>query len=140
FRHEVGMATHITFQQPQAVMTQQVIQVQSNQWSTGITDCCSDMSICCCAIWCFHCFACKTSSDFGECFCLPLLQFSGSLALRVAVRERYHIQGSICCDCMYVTFCDICSWCQIAREIKKRKAGMTLINVQATSFPPVVRY
>ncbi|CAH2272380.1 Hypothetical predicted protein [Pelobates cultripes] len=130
--------------QPMAV-TQTVMMAQGGEWSTGICDCCDDCSICCLAFWCFPCFQCKTSDDFGECLCLPLLEagclgytgISGStpcisLSMRAAARERYRIHGSICNDCCLVCWCYQCSWCQIAREIKKRKQPFTLVTAQTT--------
>lgn len=40
-------------------------------------------------------------------------------------------QGDMCGDCVYTTFCNICSWCQMAREIKRHKQSMTFITTQA---------
>uniref|UniRef100_A0AAQ6ITN1 Plac8 onzin related protein 3 n=1 Tax=Anabas testudineus TaxID=64144 RepID=A0AAQ6ITN1_ANATE len=121
------MATNVVINnQPRQSPT--VISVQSNQWSTGICDCFDDLEICCFASWCLPCFACKTASDFGECFCLPLLDMvflafqmllcptcipPVSMSMRVAVRHHYKIQGDMCGDCVYTTFCNICSWCQM---------------------------
>ncbi|KAJ8337782.1 hypothetical protein SKAU_G00367480 [Synaphobranchus kaupii] len=133
------MTTNVIIQQPQAV--------QSNQWSTGICDCCDDLPVCCLGYWCFPCLACKTTGDFGENCCLPLLdtlwtitQFFGvpicvppvAFALRVGVRYRYGIEGDMCSDCIYATFCNICSWCQVAREIKRRKSGPAIVNTRPT--------
>ncbi|XP_026209103.1 cornifelin-like [Anabas testudineus] len=139
------MATNVVINnQPRQSPT--VISVQSNQWSTGICDCFDDLEICCFASWCLPCFACKTASDFGECFCLPLLDMvflafqmllcptcipPVSMSMRVAVRHHYKIQGDMCGDCVYTTFCNICSWCQMAREIKRHKQSMTFITTQA---------
>uniref|UniRef100_A0A4W6DEH0 Plac8 onzin related protein 2 n=1 Tax=Lates calcarifer TaxID=8187 RepID=A0A4W6DEH0_LATCA len=66
------MATNVFInnQQPQPPT---LVAVHSNQWSTGICDCCSDLDVCCFACWCFPCFTCSTMSTFGENFCLPLL-------------------------------------------------------------------
>uniref|UniRef100_A0A7N9AMA9 Cornifelin-like n=1 Tax=Mastacembelus armatus TaxID=205130 RepID=A0A7N9AMA9_9TELE len=105
-------------QQPQ---TTTLITAQSDQWSTGILGCCDDMDICCFGCWCFPCFTCDTASRFGECFCLPLLDM-------FAVRYRYKIQGDMTGDCMYATFCTVCSWCQVAREIKRRKEGKGAVH------------
>ncbi|KAM4597519.1 cornifelin homolog [Polymixia lowei] len=117
----------------------------SNQWSSGICDCFEDLPQCCFAYWCFPCFACATTSEFGECFCLPLLDVLWStlqlasvpsctppvsMSMRVAVRSRYGIQGDMMGDCVYATFCNMCSWCQMAREIKRRSQTLTVINAQ----------
>uniref|UniRef100_A0A3P8Z4E7 Uncharacterized protein n=1 Tax=Esox lucius TaxID=8010 RepID=A0A3P8Z4E7_ESOLU len=102
-------------------------QMPVTTWSSGICDCCEDIQICCFGFWCPCCLLCQISSDFGECFCLGLLDmFSGcipstSLALRSTMRERFRIQGSMCSDCAVVTFCTLCSWCQMAREMKVRR-------------------
>ncbi|KAL0970241.1 hypothetical protein UPYG_G00239260 [Umbra pygmaea] len=122
-----------------------------NQWSSGICSCFDDCHICCFAFWCFPCFACNTTSKFGECFCLPLVDIMSlsaqqfglptctpppvSMSMRVAVRKRYNIQGDMAEDCAYSTFCNICSWCQMAREIKKRSQSLMVINTQITTLP-----
>lgn len=67
----------------------------------------------CFAFWCFPCFACKTSSQFGESLCLPLVDILGpammaatgvglcvppvTLSMRVAIRYKYHIPVSAVC-------------------------------------------
>ncbi|KAJ8008375.1 hypothetical protein DPEC_G00104170 [Dallia pectoralis] len=125
---------------------------QKTPWSSGICDCCEDIQICCFGFWCPWCLLCQISSDFGECFCLCMLDwFSGcipatSMALRSTLRERFRIQGSICSDCAVVTFCTQCSWCQMAREIKLRRrpfvfaSAPTSVQIhmhpnQPTAFP-----
>uniref|UniRef100_A0A8C8F6S7 Uncharacterized protein n=1 Tax=Oncorhynchus tshawytscha TaxID=74940 RepID=A0A8C8F6S7_ONCTS len=103
----------------------------------------------CFAYWCFPCFAYTTTSKFGECFCLPLLdilmgftQLVGvssrtprSMSMKVAVCNRYAIHGDMMADCVYSTFCNICSWCQLAREIKRRRQTFTVINAQSAMLP-----
>ncbi|XP_038588017.1 cornifelin homolog [Micropterus salmoides] len=129
------MATNVFINnnQPQAPI---LIAAQSNQWSTGIWGCFDDLSVCCFASWCFPWFACNTASEFGECFCLPLLDVIPSctppvsMSMRVAVRHRYKIQGDMTGDCLYSTICNTCSWCQIAREIKRRSQVLTVIPAQ----------
>uniref|UniRef100_A0A674N349 Plac8 onzin related protein 3 n=2 Tax=Takifugu rubripes TaxID=31033 RepID=A0A674N349_TAKRU len=105
----------------------------AHRWSSGICDCWSDLPQCCFAFWCFPCFACITAREAGECLCLPLLDAFGAIppittALRVSVRQQYGIEGSICNDCVYACFCGPCSWCQISREMKKRKNPITIAN------------
>ncbi|CAL8395668.1 unnamed protein product [Boreogadus saida] len=105
-------------------------------WSTELLDCCDDMNSCCYAFWCWPCFACTTTKKFGERRCLPLLDIltpavaaavgiplcvpPAGLALRVAIRHRYGIKGTLCKDIMASCFCGWCSWCQLAREMKLR--------------------
>nr|XP_014349801.1 PREDICTED: cornifelin homolog [Latimeria chalumnae] len=91
--------------QPSATLA--LVHQKSNSWSSGMCNCCEDMGICCCACWCGPCFLCKTTSDFGACLCLPLLDpwcFSCAcspglippvtLAMRSSVCERYAIEVS----------------------------------------------
>ncbi|XP_069071717.1 cornifelin homolog A-like [Pleurodeles waltl] len=133
--------------QPVAITSTQIMMMRGNTWSSGTCDCCEDCSVCCCAFWCFPCFQCQTVSNFGECLCLPLMDptcmgyvgCSGacppiSMAMRAAVRERYNIEGSICCDCCILYWCYSCSWCQMAREIKKRKQPFNIVTAQTTTM------
>lgn len=52
----------------------------------------------CFAFWCFPCFTCITAKNYGECLCLPLLEyFSGfipaiTMSMRVSMRQRYNIK------------------------------------------------
>lgn len=39
-------------------------------------------------------------------------------------------QGSLTDDCFYATFLSVCSWCQMAREIKRRKTTLAVVNAQ----------
>ncbi|XP_059932553.1 cornifelin homolog [Gadus macrocephalus] len=115
-------------------------------WSSSLFSCCDDMEICCLGFWCPFILPYKVSADHGEGVCLPILEcWSGvvpavSLGLRVSVRERYRIKGSICDDCCIVTFCGLCSYCQLARELKERRCRHTQVisstTVQVTSNPP----
>ncbi|XP_029437786.1 cornifelin-like [Rhinatrema bivittatum] len=133
--------------QPQTVTPRTVTVVRGTDWSTGLYDCSDDWGICCCAFWCFSCFMCRTASQFGECMCLPLLDpfclgylgspvpcAPGSMAMRAAMRERYRIQGSICSDCAVLCCCYTCAWCQMARELKKRKQSYRVVAEQTTSI------
>ncbi|KAG9274500.1 cornifelin homolog [Astyanax mexicanus] len=106
------------------------------QWSSGICDCCEDMGICCFGFWCPYCLMCNTTKKYGECMCLPLVElcFGGLIppvtySMRSSMRERYHIQGSMCDDCCVSTCCGICAWCQIARELKyRRQQPQVIVN------------
>ncbi|KAJ8389282.1 hypothetical protein AAFF_G00121470 [Aldrovandia affinis] len=130
-RLSVTMAEMIV-QQPQPF----VVATDSNQWSSGICDCTKDKE-CCFAFWCFPCLVCKTSRDYGECLCLPLLDSFGlippiALSMRVSMRQRYGITGTILNDCLYTFLCLSCSWCQMSREMKTRLQPITLLNAKAT--------
>ncbi|MGH0161903.1 UNVERIFIED_CONTAM: hypothetical protein FKN15_050625 [Acipenser sinensis] len=128
-------APNVVMVQPQ---TMRVTTMQmSPNWSSGMCDCCEDMAICCCGLWCLPCLECQTASDFGESCCLPLIVPSASLALRTGVRERYRIQGSIIDDCCMLCWCYPLIWCQMAREIKKRK-GVAAVSTH--NYTQVVQY
>ncbi|XP_040038888.1 cornifelin homolog B [Gasterosteus aculeatus] len=128
------MASKMVIRQPQPVMVTQ----DSDEWGSGICDCTQDMSECCFAFWCLPCFACSTSKKYGQCLCLPLLDvFSGlispvTMSMRVSMRERYGIKDTICRDCVYSTFCVPCSWCQMSREMRRRKIPIVLISSKTT--------
>ncbi|XP_034387299.1 placenta-specific gene 8 protein-like [Cyclopterus lumpus] len=116
-------------------------------WESGLCDCFEDASTCCYGFWCCPCLACTVSGKFGENRCLPLCDICCSmtfgagtgltlvvppavLALRVAMRNRYGIKGSVCKDIAVSCFCSWCSWCQMHREIKHRTQNFTIITVQ----------
>lgn len=46
------------------------------------------------------------------------------------------IQGDMTGDCVYATFCNMCSWCQMAREIKRRSLTLTIVNAQPATMVP----
>ncbi|XP_075696396.1 cornifelin homolog B-like [Rhinoderma darwinii] len=104
----------------------QVVQVFTNskplasQWTSDVNDCFNDMGVCLCGTFCVPCLACRVASDYGECCCLPIVG-GAVLALRTGLRERHHIPGTICNDCVCLTFCGPCTLCQMARELKARK-------------------
>nr|XP_033779285.1 cornifelin homolog A-like [Geotrypetes seraphini] len=136
--------TAIINNQPMPATTQAIATAEGNGWSTGLCDCCDDLGVCCFAFWCLPCFMCKTADDYGECICLPLLEILGghgiagpsvSMAMRSGVRERYGIKGSICDDCCIFCCCYSCAWCQMSREIKKRKQPVVITTAHAVSVP-----
>ncbi|XP_077192857.1 cornifelin [Paroedura picta] len=88
-------------------------------WSSDLCDCCTDMGVCLCATFVPCILACRVSEQAGEFFCLPCLP--GTLiALRTGVREKYHIEGSICDDWMVMSCCPLCGLCQLSRELSNR--------------------
>ncbi|KAM3868521.1 cornifelin homolog B-like [Diretmus argenteus] len=98
---------------------------ETDDWASGICDCCEDVPDCCFGLWCCPCHACKTTKAYGQCLCLPLLDIFGlippvTMTIRVSLRQRYGIKGNVCCDCLCATFCRSCVWCQMSRELKKR--------------------
>ncbi|XP_076145102.1 cornifelin homolog B-like [Alosa pseudoharengus] len=96
----------------------------SGSWSTGLGDCCSDMGTCCCAMWCFPCMQCQTTSQHGWCFCMPVLDplacMAVTICLRKSIREKHGIEGSLGNDILLSCCCYPCTWCQMSRELKNR--------------------
>uniref|UniRef100_A0A3Q2CUR7 Plac8 onzin related protein 6 n=1 Tax=Cyprinodon variegatus TaxID=28743 RepID=A0A3Q2CUR7_CYPVA len=106
-------------------------------WDTGLFDCCEDASTCCYGFWCGPCLACTVSEMFGENRCLPLCDICfdyivppAALSLRVAIRRKYGIKGSLCKDIVVSCCCTRCAWCQMHRELKYRKNSPVIINLQ----------
>ncbi|XP_060890559.1 placenta-specific gene 8 protein-like isoform X2 [Labrus mixtus] len=119
------------------------------EWETGLLDCFEEASTCCYGFWCCPCLACTVSGRFGENTCLPLCDICSpaifaafaipvfappaGLSMRVAMRNRYGIKGSLCKDIAVACCCGCCSWCQMHRELKHRKINPTVVNVQNTT-------
>ncbi|KAI4829226.1 hypothetical protein KUCAC02_023283 [Chaenocephalus aceratus] len=80
-------------------------------WSSALLDCFEDINTCCYGFWCGPCLACTVSG-------------------RAAMRNRYHIKGSLCNDVAVSCFCQRCSWCQMHRELKYRNTIPVVINMQ----------
>ncbi|KAK1800719.1 hypothetical protein P4O66_005910, partial [Electrophorus voltai] len=127
------MTTKMVFAQPQPVLDAR----ESDEWTSGICDCCDNKPQCCFAFWCCPCFACVKTRKYGQCLCLPLLDIFGpahpaTLAMRVSMRHRYGIKGTICKDCAIATFCTACAWCQMAREMDSRAIPIALVGTRPT--------
>ncbi|XP_062868117.1 cornifelin homolog A [Trichomycterus rosablanca] len=88
-------------------------------WSTGLFDVCDDTSVCLIGAFMPCCLDLGLAHQYGECLCLPLLPAS-TFAMRVAIRERYKIRGSVCEDWTAVFFCYPLAVCQMMREMKRR--------------------
>ncbi|XP_015240459.1 PREDICTED: cornifelin homolog B-like [Cyprinodon variegatus] len=126
------METKVVINPPQQVMAMQ----NSREWGSGICGCFTDMRDCCLAFWCLPCFACLTSRAYGEHLCTPLLECFAymispiTMSMRTSMRERYNIEGSIARDCIFVTFCLPCVWCQMSREIKRRNLQVVMVGAK----------
>ncbi|KAM3869083.1 cornifelin homolog B-like [Diretmus argenteus] len=129
------MTSKLIIKQPQPMLEAR----DSNQWGSGICDCFDDMAECCFAFWCCPCFACITTKAYGQCLCLPLLEMFGgfippiTMSMRVSMRERYGINGTMCNDCVYATCCPACAWCQMSREMKRRNIQVVLVSANKTT-------
>ncbi|XP_022536777.2 cornifelin homolog isoform X1 [Astyanax mexicanus] len=132
-RRSRAMTTKVVITPPSMVLESRV----SDEWGSGICDCCDDVPECCFAFWCCPCFACIKTKEYGQCLCLPLLDICGivpaaTLSMRVSMRHRYGIKGTICNDCLIATCCTSCAWCQMSREMNKRSIPIALINARPT--------
>ncbi|XP_013869719.1 cornifelin homolog B [Austrofundulus limnaeus] len=112
------------------------------EWDSNVFDCFEDPQTCCYGCWCGPCLACTVTGRFGENRWLPLIDicsnmlYFGSpifvppaaLTVRVAMRNKYGIKGSILEDIAISCCCATCSWCQMHRELKSRKQNPVIIN------------
>uniref|UniRef100_A0A3Q2Q5A4 Cornifelin-like n=1 Tax=Fundulus heteroclitus TaxID=8078 RepID=A0A3Q2Q5A4_FUNHE len=117
-------------------------------WTSDLCNCCDDTKSCCYGFWCCPCLACTVAGNFNQNRCLPLCDICSpavmsafgiplcvppaGLALRVGVRYKYNIKGSLCKDIATSCICVWCSWCQLHRELKYRKVGPAVVNMQPT--------
>ncbi|XP_074662579.1 placenta-specific gene 8 protein-like [Tubulanus polymorphus] len=100
-------------------------------WSTGIFAIFSDCKICMCVTCCYYCSMCDIATRMDEsCFvgCCNIdaggCSFPvGALALRVKLRTKYNIKGSILQDMCCLYWCHSCAVCQMMREMEKLKIG-----------------
>ncbi|KAG7230548.1 hypothetical protein INR49_025264 [Caranx melampygus] len=115
----------------------------TSNWNSGLFDCCHNVSSCCYGFFCCPCLACSVAGTFGDNRCLPLCDICSpaimtacgiplfvppaALALRVGIRQKYDIKGSLCKDIATSCFCMWCSWCQMHRELKDRKNSPTVV-------------
>lgn len=93
-------------------------------WSSGLLDVCGDMTTCVLGALVPCCLDLSLAHHYGECLCLPLLPGS-TFALRVGIRERYKIRGSVCEDWAAVCCCYPLAVCQMIREMKRRMKTQT---------------
>ncbi|XP_061432894.1 cornifelin homolog [Lethenteron reissneri] len=107
------------------------------QWSSNMMDCFQDTEICICGLFCLPLLQCKVASDFGECFCVPMLP-GALMALRTGIRERHHIEGTVCDDFVSLWCCNHCTTCQMARELRHQKNRGTSVTMVTTTQPVAV--
>ncbi|XP_031427639.1 cornifelin homolog B isoform X2 [Clupea harengus] len=88
-------------------------------WSTGLFNVCGESSTCLMGAFVPCCLDFNLAHQYGECVCLPMLPGS-TLAMRVGMRERFKIRGSVCEDWVAVCLCYPLAVCQMIREMKRR--------------------
>ncbi|XP_035482999.1 PLAC8-like protein 1 [Scophthalmus maximus] len=93
-------------------------------WSTGLFDVCGDETTCILGALVPCCLDLSLAHQYGESVCTPLLPGS-TFALRVGIRERYKIRGSVCEDWTTVYCCYPLAVCQMIREMKRRMKTRT---------------
>ncbi|KAM4544839.1 cornifelin homolog A [Odontesthes bonariensis] len=93
-------------------------------WSTGLFDVCGDKTTCILGGLVPCCLDLSLAHQYGECLCMPLLPGS-TFAIRVGIRERYKIRGSVCEDWTTVYCCYPLAVCQMIREMKRRMKTQT---------------
>ncbi|XP_071137558.1 cornifelin homolog B-like [Mytilus edulis] len=88
----------------------------TREWSSGLLDVCNGMGN---SVFTFFCY-CLTIKDLsrrigerGLTGCVP----AADINIRTRIRTLGGIRGSICDDCIAVTFCKMCAACQEQREL-----------------------
>ncbi|KAJ0981349.1 hypothetical protein J5N97_009604 [Dioscorea zingiberensis] len=118
----------------------QVSSQADGRWSTGLCDCCDDVSNCCITCFC----PCITFGqiaeivDQGSTSCLAsgalytlLMIATGcqcifSCLYRSKLRKQYSLPESPCCDCLVNCCCEQCALCQEYRELQRRGFNMDI--------------
>ncbi|KAL8268973.1 hypothetical protein R6Q59_002771 [Mikania micrantha] len=131
--------------------------ISARQWSTGLCDCCSDVSTCC-LTYCCACIVFGRNAeiiDMGATSCVIhgsiylLLSLSDSHCIyawlyRSKMRQRYMLPEKPCHDCLVHCCCHACALCQEYRELKHHgfkmslgwKKNMERRNHAAAMMPP----
>ncbi|XP_038072487.1 placenta-specific gene 8 protein-like [Patiria miniata] len=92
-------------------------QMTEHDWSSGLCECTKDIKTCLLAFFCLPCFDCYLASRLKEFCCIPLCVPCGEIAMRTKIRTQENIHGSICDDCLKLTFCPCCVLAQMSREL-----------------------
>ncbi|GAY47018.1 cell number regulator 2 [Citrus sinensis] len=109
-------------------------------WSTGLCDCCDDVSSCCLTCWC-PCVAfgriaeivdrgstsCGVSGSlYAIILCLTGCSCLYSCFYRSKLRGQYFLEESPCTDCCIHCCCEECSLCQEYRELTHQGFDMSI--------------
>lgn len=104
------------------VVTQPTI---TQQWDSGLFACFDDVPSCLCSFFLGGCYYACLATTMGEHCCVGCsghgagIVPGGHVAMRAAFRNRHGIPGSICDDCLLMTFCNSCAMCQLARQMNR---------------------
>ncbi|XP_024988113.1 cell number regulator 10-like [Cynara cardunculus var. scolymus] len=108
--------------------------ITAGEWSTGLCECSSDLSICCLTCCC-PCITFgriaevvdkgTTSCGVGGALYSVLCLFTGceciySFMYRSKLRQQYMLPEQPCNDCLVHCCCELCALCQEYRELKYR--------------------
>lgn len=125
--NDVPAVTDLVLTQPGLGFTTTTITTitqTGGDWSTGLFDVCGDKTTCILGALVPCCLDLSLAHQYGECLCMPLLPGS-TFAMRVGIRERYKIRGSVCEDWTMVYCCYPLAVCQMIREMKRRMKTQT---------------
>lgn len=103
--------------QPITTQPTAVVMTGTNQWSTGLTNCCTDVPICILGTFCPGILGCYAAHLYGETPCLSVVP-GGLTAMRTHMRLAYGIEGTLCNDALMLCCCHVCEVCRMAREIR----------------------
>ncbi|XP_056450471.1 cornifelin homolog B isoform X1 [Gadus chalcogrammus] len=124
---QVSMAMEPVLTQPGLGVTTTTVTTitqTGGDWSTGLFDISGDGTTCVLGAVAPCCLGMSVAHQYGETLCLPMLPGS-ALALRVGIRERYKIRGSICDDWVTVCCCYPLAVSQMIREMRRRMKRQT---------------
>ncbi|KAH7516560.1 protein PLANT CADMIUM RESISTANCE 11 [Ziziphus jujuba] len=109
-------------------------------WSTGLCDCCDDVTSCCLTCWC----PCVTFGRIAEMvdrgstscgvsgalytliLCVTGCSCMYSCFYRSKLRGQYFLEESPCTDCCIHCCCEECALCQEYRELKNHGFDMSI--------------
>ncbi|XP_071169966.1 cornifelin homolog B-like isoform X2 [Mytilus edulis] len=112
------MAEPVTAQPQPIEGTLLVSPVQGHRnWTTGLFDCFSDCKTCVISYLCLPCMVCNIAVRLGDGACMPYVVPGSTITMRTRLRTLGGIQGSICNDCLVMSFCEPCAICQMSREL-----------------------
>ncbi|KAM3705434.1 hypothetical protein ACJW31_03G080300 [Castanea mollissima] len=109
-------------------------------WSSGLYDCCHDVSNCCLTCWC-PCITFGRIADivdkgskttgFSEVVYALIANLIGcgclySYPYRTKIRQQYMLEEKPCGDCLVHFCCEPCALCQEYRELEARGFDMTI--------------